>query len=414
MTRRWAVLVLIFFGILISYVDRGNLSIAAVEIMHDFAFTPPLMGTLLSCFFWTYGAFQIPAGLFVDRYGIRNVYALAFVVWSLASASIALASGFGSILASRLVLGMSEAVGPLASLAFIRRSFAPADQGLPTSVYIAGQTLGPALGAWLGTVLLSGFGWRAMFAITGLTALVWVLPWLRFAPGSGLESRPERPPQGESLPHIHRTVAFWTLSACAFLIAYFWYFVLTWVPAYLRIAHGFTALEMGRIMAVPLAAMAVTSLGGGFIADRAARRWQSAAQARLIFAAGGLVGASSLLALRFAPDRSWALPVLFTAMCSFGVANSSFWALAQAAAPAALIGRSVGYLNTIAQVAGAAAPQITGWLLGPENRFGPALIIAGLCPAAASAALFWTGAGRISQLRTALEEATARTGPRPG
>src|SRR5947209_9334389 len=182
MNRRWAVLLLIFFGILISYVDRGNLSIAAVEIMHDFRFSPALMGTLLSCFFWTYGAFQIPAGLFVDRYGIRNVYALAFVVWSLASASIALSTGFGFILGSRLVLGMAEAVGPLASLAFIRRSFAPADQGFPTSVYIAGQTLGPALGAWLGTVLLTAFGWRAMFAVTGLAALIWIVPWLLVAP----------------------------------------------------------------------------------------------------------------------------------------------------------------------------------------------------------------------------------------
>jgi MFS family permease len=404
MTRRWAVLVLIFFGILISYIDRGNLSIAAVEIMHDFRFSPSLMGTLLSCFFWTYGAFQIPAGLFVDRYGIRNVYALAFVVWSLASASIALSAGFGSILASRLVLGMAEAVGPVASLGFIRRSFAPANQGLPTSVYIAGQTLGPALGAWLGTVLLSAFGWRAMFAITGLAALIWIVPWLVFAPR-------DVPVQTQSAaaPLRLRAVvthpAVWALSGCAFLLSYFWYFVLTWVPAYLRIAHGFTALEMGRIMAIPLAAMAATSLASGLVADRVARRWESAARARLVFAASGLIGASSLLALRFAPDRSWALPVLFAAMCSFGVANSSFWALAQAAAPAALIGRSVGYLNTIAQVAGAAAPQITGWLLGPTNRFGSALIIAGLCPAVASAALFVTGSDRISELRRALEPA---------
>jgi MFS family permease len=407
MTRRWAVLTLVFFGILISYIDRGNLSIAAVEIMRDFHFSPALMGTLLSCFFWTYGAFQIPAGSFVDRYGIRKVYALAFVVWSLASASIALSTGFSFILGSRLVLGLAEAVGPVASLAFIRRSFAAANQGLPTSVYIAGQTLGPALGAWLGTVLLTMFGWRAMFAITGLAALIWVLPWLVFAPR-------DLPAQAQPLSgslHLRAVIAnpaVWALSACAFLIAYFWYFVLTWVPAYLRIAHGFSALEMGRIMAIPLAAMAVTSLAGGFVADRVARRWESAIRVRLLFAASGLIGASSLLALRFAPDRSWALPVLFAAMCSFGVANSGFWALAQAAAPAALIGRSIGYLNTIAQVAGAAAPQISGWLLGPNNRFGPALMIAGLCPAVASAALFAAGARRIANLRDTLTAGSHR------
>jgi MFS transporter, ACS family, D-galactonate transporter len=402
MSRRWLVLALIFFGILISYVDRGNLSIAAVEIMRDFGFSAALMGTLLSCFFWTYGAFQVPAGLFVDRYGIRNVYALAFLIWSLASASIAWSAGFGSILGSRLVLGTAESVGPLASLAFIRRTFAPAEQGLPTSVYIAGQTLGPALGAWLGTILLNAFGWRPMFAVTGLCALIWLVPWLLFAPRDGAPAA--APP---AAPHpaarvIASNAAFWALSLCAFLLSYFWYFVLTWVPSYLRMTHGFTSLEMGRIMALPLAAMAVTSLGGGFLADRAARRWGSAIRARLVFAASGLIGASSLLALGFAPDRSWVLPVLFAAMCSFGVANSSYWALAQAAAPAALIGRSIGYLNTIAQVAGAAAPQITGWLIGPSHRFGPALVIAGLCPAVACVALFATGPRRISALRDAL------------
>ncbi len=402
MSRRWVVLVLIFFGILISYVDRGNLSIAAVEIMRDFGFSAALMGTLLSCFFWTYGVFQVPAGLFVDRYGIRNVYALGFLIWSLASASIALSAGFGSILGSRLVLGMAESIGPLASMAFIRRTFAPAEQGFPTSVYIAGQTLGPALGAWLGTILLNAFGWRPMFAVTGLFALIWLVPWLVFAPRDGAPAAAAQPAPHPAARVIVSHAGFWTLSSCAFLLSYFWYFVLTWVPAYLRMVHGFTSLEMGRIMAVPLAAMAVTSLGGGFFADRAARRWNSAIRARVVFAASGLIGASSLLALRFAPDRSWALPVLFVAMCSFGVASSSYWALVQATAPAALIGRSIGYLNTIAQVAGAAAPQITGWLIGPSHRFGPAIIIAGLCPAVACLALFATGPRRISALRDAL------------
>ncbi len=60
MNRRWVVLALVFFGIVISYVDRGNLSIAAPSIMREFRIEPSAMGVLLSAFFWTYGTFQIP------------------------------------------------------------------------------------------------------------------------------------------------------------------------------------------------------------------------------------------------------------------------------------------------------------------------------------------------------------------
>ena len=112
-----------------------------------------------------------PPALLVDRFGVRGAYAVAFVVWSLASASIALSRGPGDIIRSRLVLGFAETIGPIASLAVIRASFLPRENGLPTAIYIGGQTLGPALGLLLGTTLLAHLGWRAMFAITGLAAL---------------------------------------------------------------------------------------------------------------------------------------------------------------------------------------------------------------------------------------------------
>src|SRR6185369_12004670 len=182
MNRRWTVVALIFLGILISYVDRGNLGIAASAIMRDFQFPPASMGMLLSAFFWTYALFQIPAGYIVDRIGIKRVYAGAFLLWSLASASIALSRGLPDILGLRLVLGLAEAVGPIASLSFIRRNFSGAEQGLPTAIYIAGQNAGPAIGALLGAMLIDKLGWRAMFAITGLGALVWLPFWLWLAP----------------------------------------------------------------------------------------------------------------------------------------------------------------------------------------------------------------------------------------
>ena len=209
------------------------------------------------------GCSRFPRGFIIDRHGIRGVYAGAFLLWSVACAATALGNSFGFLLALRLVLGLAEAAAPLASIGFIRRAFLPDQQGLPTSIYVAGQTLGPGLGAWVGTILLQNYGWRVMFAVTGLGALLWLAPWLAFAP---------RGPAQKGAAVVRRAVPWgsavlmpglWALTAGSFLISYFWYFVLTWVPTYLRVHHGFGVTEMGRIMAWPMVAMAFTSIRRG-------------------------------------------------------------------------------------------------------------------------------------------------------
>ena len=83
--RRWVVVTFLFLGILVSYIDRGNLSVAANAMMHDFQFSPARMGVLLSSFFWTYALFMIPAGFLVDRFGIRVTYLVGLGLWSVAS-----------------------------------------------------------------------------------------------------------------------------------------------------------------------------------------------------------------------------------------------------------------------------------------------------------------------------------------
>jgi ACS family D-galactonate transporter-like MFS transporter len=397
MNRRWIVVGLIFLGILVNYIDRGNLSIAADSIMREFHLPPSSMGVLLSAFFWTYAFCQLPAGYLVDRYGIRIVYAAGFILWSLASAGMALSRHSGDILALRMVLGLAESVAPLASIAFIRQNFSGHEQGLPTAAYISGQNLGPACGALIGTALLANFGWRVMFAVTGLGALIFIPFWLFIAP----RRHQEQMPQHQAASSLHqrqwRSVlsnqAFWAMSACVFCFSYYWYFLLTWMPAYLTLARGFSTTGMGRILSAPLFTMAVLNLGVGWLADRLVARSGAVFQTRILFAAAGLVGASSILLLNVIPGRAPVLPILVISICSFGVTSSSYWAIAQYAPPTFLVGRSIGYLNTLSQTAGAIAPVITGWSLGPAKDFRFAILSAGVAPLIACVLLFTAGRG---------------------
>jgi len=406
MSRRWVVVGLIFAGILISYIDRGNLGIAAPSIMKEFGFSTSSMGLLLSAFFWTYAVFQIPAGTIIDRVGIRVIYAIAFVLWSLASSAIGFSRGLTEILVLRMLLGLAESVGPIASMSFIRRNFTGAEVGLPIGIYIAGQNLGPAAGTLLGTQLIEHLGWRAMFIITGLGALVWLPGWLWFAPRDDGRSTATPSTAAPTAPipwgEVAGMTAFWAMPLCIFLSSYFWYFLLSWVPTYLTSSRGFNTTEMGHVLSTPLFAMAAANIVAGAIADRLVRQGSSVFRVRLWFCAAGYLGSGTLLLLLVLQNRATVLPVLLVAVCATGIGNANYWAIAQQAAPSNLVGRTIGYLNTISQIAGAAAPLITGWILGPDKQFGVALAIAGISAPLAAVCLLLTGANGLERMRKAL------------
>jgi ACS family D-galactonate transporter-like MFS transporter len=398
MNRRWIVLSLIFIGIVINYIDRGNLSIAAPSIMRDFRIMPATMGVVLSAFFWTYGVFQIPAGALVDRFGIRNSYAVGFLIWSVASASIALCQNSGQVIGMRMLLGLAESIAPLASIAFIQGNFAGKDQGLPTSIYIAGQNIGPALGAMVGAILLDKFGWRLMFAITGLGALIWLPGWLVAAPPGRKRASLQQEyvadapaiPRAWSWRVLLTKRTFWAMSFSILLSSYYWYFVLTWIPSYLILSEGFSTLGMGKVVSTALFTMAVVNVVAGSAADKMAARI-GVFRARLWFGVIGYAGTGAILLLLIAPDRSWALPILAFSMCATGVGNSNYWTISQHVPPKNMVGRTIGFLNTISVAAGAAAPIVTGWLLGPDRQFGPAILVAGMCPVLAALCLLAAG-----------------------
>jgi MFS family permease len=409
MNRRWIVLSLVFLGIVINYIDRGNLSIAAPSIMRDFRIAPATMGVLLSAFFWTYAAFQIPAGALVDRIGIRRSYAGGFLVWSLASAAIALSRGTGDIIGLRMVLGLAESIAPLASISFIRNNFAGKDQGLPTSIYISGQNIGPALGALVGALLLDRFGWRMMFAITGLGGLIWLPCWLAAAPSDGPRAVRQAEKAADDLATPRRWTwrmlltnrIFWAMSLSILLSSYYWYFVLTWIPSYLILARGFSTLEMGRVVSTALFTMAIVNVSAGAAVDKLAARI-GVFRARLWFGVVGYAGTAAILLLLVTPDRSWALPILMFSMCATGIGNSNFWTISQHVPPKNLVGRTIGYLNTVSVMAGAAAPIITGWMLGPQKQFGPAILVAGVCPVLAAVCLLAAGSKGLERMKALL------------
>src|SRR6266850_1496395 len=179
--QRWWLLALLFTAMLISYVHRSALSVAAPFISKDLNLSKAEMGILLSSFFWVYAFMQMPAGWIVDRFGVRCAYSLGFIFWSLASCLTGLGTGMASLLGLRIATGAGQAITFPASSRAVANWYPQRERGMVTGVYLSGVRLGAALIAWVGgKYFVAGHSWKSFFLIIGLAPLVWLLPWNKF------------------------------------------------------------------------------------------------------------------------------------------------------------------------------------------------------------------------------------------
>ena len=95
-TYRWWVITLLFCGTFVNAVDRGSLGVAAPAIMKELHLNPAMMGVVLSAFFWTYFAMNIPSGIIADRFGAKATLGWAAFVWSFLSALTGSAHSFSA------------------------------------------------------------------------------------------------------------------------------------------------------------------------------------------------------------------------------------------------------------------------------------------------------------------------------
>lgn len=176
--RSWVIVGLLTLAAFINYLDRASLSVALPLISSELGLGPATKGLLLSAFFWSYSAMQIPTGWCVNRLNLRWVYVVAFALWSLSCGLTGFATTLGMLLVLRAALGVGEAIHLPGGVRIVRSLFRPAERGLPTGLFDAGTRFGVALGATLIAWLIVRYGWRGMFLFLGFTALFWLIPWV--------------------------------------------------------------------------------------------------------------------------------------------------------------------------------------------------------------------------------------------
>jgi len=389
-TRRTStvpVIALLVIAVLINYVDRGNLALAAPLLAKDWHLSASRLGLLLSAFFWTYVLLQIPVGWLVDRFNAGTILAAGFLAWSASTAFTGLARSFAVLFVMRLLLGVGEAVVFPASSKIFSESLEEKDRGLANGLLVAAIRWGTALGAFGGGLLMAHIGWRRTFLAIGLLGLLWLPAWHRFKPRRILYTAPPPDTPPPSFLSIARRRPFWGAALGHLSENYLLYLLMSWLPYYLVHERHLSESTMAWTAGLLYAADSASAIVAGRVADLAIRRRIPATTARKIpMIAGLLLAAVSLLACASAGPHTWLL-FLSGAAIGCGLSCSGVYAVPQTLAGPRLAGRWVGLQNCVANFAGILAPVLTGYMVQRTGHFASALTLAAVI--SALGALAW-------------------------
>lgn len=368
------VIALLAIGMFINYVDRGNLATAAPLIKDELHLTNTQAGLLLSAFFWTYTPFQPIAGWLAERINPYRTLAIGVALWSVATIAIGFSGGFLSIFVMRLLLGAGESATFPCNAKILAGGLPSERLGAANGFIGIGQALGPAVGTFAGGLLMAGVGWRPVFVLFGVASLLWVLPWLvatRRTHATAIDHG--TPPPFRAI--LSRT-EMWGAGLGHFAHNYGLYFLITWLPLYLVKARGFSVADMSMLGGLLYLLYAVSVQATGLIADRWMAAGGSSTRVRKTLVIAAQIGIAACMVVAAAGSPILSIVGLLASGLFFGINTATIFPIGQALAGPRAAGKWMGVQNCIGNLAGIAAPFLTGYLVDRTGDFGAAFALA--------------------------------------
>ena len=374
----WRLLPFLFLLYVANYLDRTNIAYATLGMKGDLGLSDSIFGTASGIFFIGYFALQVPGALLVERWSARRLLALTLITWGFLTALTAMVRTPVQLYGARFLLGAAEAGFFPGVIVYLSHWFIYQDRGKAVARFMSAIPIGfmlggPIAGAILGVEWLGITGWRWLFLLEGIPAVVlgfatlfflpdrpsdaaWLPPperdWLnaRLAEESATKSAVEKMTVWQALRHppvlILTAGLFFTYSG-----GYaFWF----WEPTMLRRLTGWSVLTVSWFGVLVFGAGLLGMLLLGWNSDRTSeRRWH--------FAAPQLTAAVALGIWFFVPHSNAMLVAIF-ALLGFGTVAylPAFWALPSAFLSRSAAAAAVGFINCTASIGGYFGPKIFG------------------------------------------------------
>jgi len=395
--RRWRIAFLLAFGVLVNFFDRINLSVSRDALHDSFGLSLVAFGYLSSAFSWTYALMQMPAGVLLDRWGVRRVGRVSALLWSVSSFAAAVAPGLSWFFGARFLLGVSESPTFPANAKALGYWFTRDERGMATSITDAAAKFSTAIGVPFIGLLLLYFGWRWSFAATGFISLLYfVLFYLVYRnPGEDEKlseqelqfllrggTQPEdqaRARSGSSLGYLLTQRKVYGLALGWGAYNYTFFLLLTWLPSYLSVSLHVDLFHSIFYTSVPwLFATATDLLVGGWLVDALIQRGYDAHRVRQSVLVTGMSFGLAIFGAARAHGPAAALVWISLALGGLAAAAPVAWTIPSLIAPRESVGTLAGTVNLCGQVAAICAPIVTGYIVSASHSFAAAFVTATL------------------------------------
>ena len=393
---RWWIIGLIFLATVINYIDRTAFALLWPEMGEDLGMDKSDYAIMLNVFMACYAVGKFASGKLYDSIGTRLGFTVSIIVWSVASAFHAFASGIISLSIVRGMLGIGESGNWPGAVKSNGEWFPVKERAIAQGIFNAGASIGNVIAPFVIVFLYTQFGWQTTYIILGLVGMLWVIPWLFLNKSTPekhpwvteeereliLSSRIDKVDDGAikkvkslSVRKILSYKESWGVLSCRFFIEPIWWFFAGWMPIYLNDKFNLSIEEIANTMWISYLMAAVGSILGGLFTENLMKKFSVDKSRKITITIGGLLILIAFVCIiMLVKENNFMTFIYFAGLALFGfqfaIGNI------QTITSDLFRGPSVGTLAGLAGTVAAISPMIMNWFIGQitTSSYTPAFI----------------------------------------
>ena len=386
-TRWFRLIPIAFITYSLAYLDRANFGFGTAGGMtRDLNITPAISSLLTSLFFLGYFFFQIPGTHYAATRSARKLIFWSLILWGICAMATGMTSSVNFLIVIRFTLGVVESAVMPSMLILLSRWFTKAERSRANTFLILGNPVTILWMSILSGYLVNSLGWRWMFVLEGLPAIIWALFWRRLVNDKPTEAKWLSQEDKDALETLLRKEqqnikpvrnyleAFKTKAVIFLCLQYaFWsvgvYGFVMWLPTIIKGAPNITIVETGWLAAVPYVFAIIAMLITSHFSDKTLNRkifvWPFLVIGAIAFYGSYLIGTSNFW-------LSFTLLVIAGAMMY--APYGAFFAIVPEILPANVTAGAIALINSLGALGSFAGSYLVGYLNGTTGAFGASYI----------------------------------------